>query len=52
MFDFSSSLRKEGGVVNLNSKGIVTYDRKDKKDAFYYYKSMWSDEKFIHQAGR
>lgn len=48
MFDFSSSLRKEGGVVNLNSKGLVTYDRMDKKDAFYFYKSKWSEEKFIH----
>lgn len=48
MFDFSSSLRKEGGQMNLNAKGLVTYDRKNRKDAFYYYKARWSEEKFLH----
>lgn len=48
MFDFSSSLRKEGGQVNLNAKGLVTYDRKNRKDAFYYYKAKWSENKFLH----
>lgn len=48
MFDFSSSLRKEGGQVNLNAKGLVTYDRKSRKDAFYYYKAKWSEEKFVY----
>ena len=48
MFDFGSSIRDEGGVKGRNNKGLVTYDRKIKKDAFYMYKAHWSDEKFIH----
>lgn len=48
MFDFSSGLRKEGGQENINAKGLVTYDRNTRKDAFYYYKAKWSDEKFLH----
>ena len=48
MFDFSSFRRNEGGRKYINQKGLVTYDRKIKKDAFYYYKAMWSEEPFIH----
>ncbi|WP_124065327.1 glycoside hydrolase family 2 TIM barrel-domain containing protein [Clostridium sp. E02] len=48
MFDFSSFRRNEGGMKYINQKGLVTYDRKIKKDAFYYYKAMWSEESFIH----
>ena len=48
MFDFSSDRRDEGGVKYLNGKGLVTHDRKIRKDAFYYYKAMWSDEPFVH----
>lgn len=48
MFDFSSSRRNEGGVKYINQKGIVTFDRKIKKDAFYYYKAQWSNEPFVH----
>ncbi|MBA4686321.1 MAG: glycoside hydrolase family 2 protein [Candidatus Galacturonibacter soehngenii] len=48
MFDFASSLRNEGGVRGRNNKGLVTYDRKIKKDAFYFYKAQWSDNKFVH----
>lgn len=48
MFDFSSKMRNEGGVKGMNNKGLVTYDRKIKKDAFYMYKASWSDEKFVH----
>lgn len=47
MFDFSSEIRDEGGVRYRNCKGLVTYDRKIKKDAFYYYKAQWSDEPFV-----
>lgn len=47
MFDFSSEIRDEGGVQYKNCKGLVTYDRKIKKDAFYYYKAQWSDEPFV-----
>ena len=48
MFDFSSDMRKDGGLLNLNGKGLVTYDRNTRKDAFYYYKAKWSSEKFVH----
>lgn len=48
MFDFGANIRNEGGVKGRNNKGLVTYDRKIKKDAFYLYKANWSDEKFVH----
>ena len=48
MFDFSSDRRDEGGQKGINAKGLVTHDRKTRKDAFYYYKSRWSDEPFLH----
>lgn len=48
MFDFSSAIRQEGGLDKVNGKGLVTADRKTKKDAFYYYKAKWSKEKFVH----
>ena len=51
MFDFGSSMRNEGGVRGRNNKGLVTFDRKIKKDAFYMYKAFWSDEKFVHIEG-
>jgi beta-galactosidase len=44
MFDFTSYSRHEGGIPGLNDKGLVTADRKTKKDAFYFYKSNWSPE--------
>ncbi len=48
MFDFSSDKRNEGGVKYINAKGLVTYDRTICKDAFYYYKSIWSNDPFVH----
>ncbi len=48
LFDFGSSIRDEGGVKGQNTKGLVTIDRKIKKDAFYFYKAMWSKEPFVH----
>ena len=52
LFDFGSSIRDEGGVKGRNSKGLVTWDRQTKKDAFYYYKAQWSQEPFVHITGR
>lgn len=52
MFDFGSSIRDEGGVKGKNCKGLVSFDRKIKKDSFYYYKAWWSKEAFVHVAGR
>lgn len=52
MFDFGSAMRNEGGVRGRNNKGLVTFDRKLKKDAFYLYKAYWSDQPFVYLAGR
>ena len=52
MFDFAADGRDEGGAHGLNQKGLVTFDRKTRKDAFYLYKAFWSDEPFVHIAGR
>lgn len=52
MFDFSSSLRKEGGHDGLNTKGLVSYDRKVTKDAFHFYQASWSDKPVLYIAGR
>ncbi len=52
MFDFASASRNEGDLPGMNDKGLVTYDRKIRKDAFYYYKSLWSDDAVLHIASR
>ncbi len=48
MFDFSSKIRQEGDATDINDKGLVTYDRQVKKDAFFYYKAQWSSEPVVH----
>jgi len=48
MFDFGADNRAEGGENGQNHKGLVTFDRKYKKDAFYAYKAWLSDEPFVH----
>lgn len=48
MFDFASDMRDEGGVKGRNNKGLVTFDRKTKKDSFFIYKAYWSSEPFVH----
>ena len=48
MFDFGADSRNEGGENGQNHKGLVTFDRKYKKDSFYAYKAWLSDEKFVH----
>jgi beta-galactosidase len=52
MFDFAVSSRHEGGMEGLNDKGLVTRDRKIKKDAFYFYKANWSDEPTLYITSR
>ncbi|MBQ7333446.1 MAG: DUF4982 domain-containing protein, partial [Clostridia bacterium] len=52
MFDFAADARCEGGEAGMNHKGLVTFDRKYKKDAFYAYKAWLSDEPFVHIAGK
>ena len=48
LFDFGSDKRAEGDRNGINDKGLVSYDRTTKKDAFYVYKAIWSDEAFVH----
>ena len=48
MFDFGADARAEGGENGQNHKGLMTFDRKYKKDAFYAYKAWLSDEPFVH----
>ena len=52
MFDFGADARGEGGENGQNHKGLVTIDRKYKKDAFYAYKAWLSDEPFVHLCGK
>ena len=52
MFDFGADGRDEGGKPGQNQKGLVTFDRKTKKDAFYIYKAYLSKESFVHLCGR
>ena len=51
MFDFAADARDEGGVQGRNNKGLVTFDRKLKKDTFWLYKAWWNPEPMIHIAG-
>ena len=45
MFDFGAAHRTEGDRPGINDKGLVTFDRKVRKDAFYFYKANWNREK-------
>lgn len=51
LFDFAADGRDEGGRHGVNQKGLVTMDRKLRKDAFYLYKAAWSKEPFVHLCG-
>jgi len=52
MFDFGADARNEGGENGQNHKGLMTFDRSYKKDAFYAYKAWLSDEPFVHICGK
>ncbi len=52
MFDFGADARNEGGEDGQNHKGLVTFDRKYKKDAFYAYKAWLSNDPFVHICGK
>ena len=52
LFDFAADGRDEGGKKGINQKGLVTFDRKLRKDTFYLYKAAWSQEPFVHICGR
>ena len=52
MFDFAADARDEGGCKGRNNKGLITFDRKVKKQAFYFYKACWSKEPFVYLCGK
>lgn len=52
MFDFAASGRNEAGDEGKNHKGLVTFDRKTKKDAFWLYASYWREKEFVYITGR
>ena len=52
MFDFGAAHRTEGDRPGINDKGLVTHDRKIKKDAYYFYRANWNPEPMIYIAGR
>lgn len=52
MFDFAADAREEAGDPGVNHKGVVSFDRKVKKDAYFLYKAYWSKETFVHICGR
>ncbi len=52
MFDFGADARNEGGENGQNHKGLVTFDRKYKKDSFYAYKAWLSEDPFVHLCGK
>ena len=52
MFDFGADARNEGGENGQNHKGLITIDRKYKKDAFYAYKAWLSSDPFVHLCGK
>lgn len=52
MFDFGCDGRNEGGENGQNHKGLITFDRKYKKDSFYAYKAWLSEDPFVHICGK
>jgi beta-galactosidase len=52
LFDFSSASRQEGDLTDINEKGLVSYDRQTRKDAFYFYRANWSPDPTLHLVGR
>ena len=53
MFDFGAAHRTEGDRPGINDKGLVTFDRKVRKDAFYFYKANWNkEEPVLYLAGK
>lgn len=52
MFDFGAAHRTEGDRPGINDKGLVTHDRKVKKDAYYFYRANWNPEPMVYIAGR
>ena len=51
LFDFASDGRNEGSTPGRNDKGLVTYDRQVRKDAFYWYKANWTTNPMVYITG-
>ncbi|WP_404366993.1 glycoside hydrolase family 2 TIM barrel-domain containing protein [Sphingomonas sp. MMS24-J45] len=51
-FDFATTIRTEGDAQDINTKGLVTYDRRIRKDAYYLYQANWSQTPTVHITGR
>ncbi|MBT80285.1 MAG: glycoside hydrolase family 2 [Alteromonadaceae bacterium] len=51
-FDFATTTRREGDSQDINTKGLITYDRAIKKDAYYFYQANWSANPMVHVASR
>ena len=51
MFDFAVAGRNEGDTAGRNDKGLVTYDRRTRKDAFYFYKANWTTNPMVYITG-
>jgi beta-galactosidase len=47
-FDFATTTRSEGNSQDINTKGIVTFDHKHRKDAYFYYKANWTATPTVH----
>src|SRR5690606_24682312 len=52
LFDFGSGLRNEGDMRGVNTKGLVSFDRRTRKDPFFFYKANWSREPVTYITGR
>lgn len=52
LFDFASDSRQEGDLTDINEKGLVSYDRKVAKDAYYFYRANWNPQPTLHLVGR
>lgn len=51
-FDFATTIRNEGDAQDINTKGLVTYDRRIRKDAYFFYKANWTATPTVHVNGR
>lgn len=51
-FDFATPMANRGGIVARNMKGLMTFDRKTRKDSYYWYKANWSKEPVVHLTQR
>lgn len=47
-FDFATTTRVEGDSIDINTKGLITYDRNIKKDSYYFYQANWSEQSMVH----